>query len=278
LTLRKKCHKSLSLFLLFPLLGVFLIATYPNAVRYDGPLGASATRPHLLGFDDGNRYVTKFRGNPEGDKVLASEYIASELIRELAFAGIPSKIVTVDAAFISNQPELTGLTAGLQFGSFHERDNQPFSPAAISRLTNRDDLPQVLVFDTYVVNGDRHPGNILLVEDPTRSSLAYRFAMIDHSHIFGTPRWDSHSLRSFHGYSTVPISALNYGHVGAKFDVFEPFLSRLEALAPSTIQSIIDGIPSEWGVPSTDRAALKDFLEVRRSSVRPIFRAALGGP
>jgi hypothetical protein len=232
----------------------------------------------LLRYDDGNSYVTKFRGNPQGDKILVSELVASGLLKDLDFARVTSRIVTVDAYLMSMQPELAGFTAGPQFGSLHERDNAPFSEDAITRLTNRNDLPQVILFDALVCNGDRNSGNILLIKDTSRTAVAYRFAMIDHSHIFGGPQWNSHTLATLKSSQNLYLSTLNLNHVPAKLDVFEPFLLRLEALTPDTIKSILDEVPVEWALTSSDKDALQDFLVIRKGLVRSVISAAIGTP
>jgi hypothetical protein len=247
------------------------LSTHPKAKHYEGVVEKASTRPHILAFDDGNSYVTKFRGNPEGDSVLIKEFVASELLRALDFARLDGRIVTVEADLMRTQAELAGLTPGPQFGSHYEPDNKPFSVKDLRSLTNYSDLPQVVVFDTFLCNTDRHLANIFFVRDRMQSAVAYRFAMIDHDRIFGRAKWDCQAL----GYgktSRTFSDALNIlDYISPTLDVFETFLLRLEALRPEKIESILDAVPSEWGFILSDKAAVLDFLLFRKGLVRSII-------
>jgi hypothetical protein len=239
-----------------------------GAIRYEAALRGS-TRPHLLRFDDGNSYVTKFRGNPKGDRILISEFVASALLRELDFARLDGRIVNVDSDLISNQPELAGLTGGPQFGSLYEPVNVPFSAKDLIHLTNRNDLPQFILFNALLCNVDQHLGNILFVKDRSQSATAYRFVMIDHSHIFGGPEWNDHALDIRKKNPDLYLSPVNLiDDAPDKLEVLEPFLLRLEALTEHSIRSILDDVPGEWGFTSSDMSALLDFLMIRKDFLR----------
>lgn len=235
---------------------------------------SSATSPHLIQFDDGERYVVKFKGNPSGNHVLVSEYVVSELIQLLQFSGRPGRIVAVDAQYISLEPNLQGqgLTGGLQFGSPFLDDYENFSDIYIPHLKNRVDLPQVIVLDTLVCNADRHSGNLLLLfEDKTRQNKACDFVIIDHSHVFERPGWDEHSLRTLQSDNRLYANVVNFNNIPKRLDVFEPFLLRLEALTQDQIEAVISNVPTEWDFSSTQQKALRDFLVLRKGQVRGII-------
>lgn len=250
--------------------------SHPRPRRYYREL-RGATKPHLISFDDGNRYIVKFKGNRFGNRILVNEYIADQLAKLLGLSCGDGQVVAVDAFFISKEPKLQGrnLEAGLQFGSTfindgHDRDN--FSEAYIPDLKNRDRLPEVIVFDTFVCNTDRHSGNLLLVfDDPTRKNTSCEFVLIDHSHILGGYEWSEHTLPSLRDNEQLYACVITFDHVQPRMDVFEPFLLKLEALTPDVLKPVVDSIPSEWGITSSERRALLDFLVIRKDRVRNII-------
>lgn len=253
------------------------VHSHPRPKRYHRAF-QSATNPHLIEFDDGAKYVVKFKGNPQGNHVLISEYVVSELIHLLQFAGRRGRLVAVDAYFISTEPNLQGrnLEAGLQFGLPLLEDYENFSDANIPNLKNRGALPQVIVLDTFTVNTDRHSGNLLLLfEDETRQNKSCEFVLIDHSHVFGGPQWNEHTLRQLANNNELRASLINFNNVQPRLEVFEPFLVKLEALSPEQIEAIINGVPTEWGFPSAERGALLDFLVTRKDIVRDIINRVI---
>ncbi len=247
------------------------MSTHPKATHYEAVVAKATTRPHILRFDDGNSYVTKFRGNPEGDSVLIKEFVASELLRALDFARLEGRVVTVELDLMRRQAELSGLASGPQFGSLYESDNKAFSVRELRSLTNYSDLPQIVVFDTFLCNTDRHLANIFFVRDRTQSAVAYRFAMIDHDRIFGWAKWDCQALAYGKTSRTLSDGLNILDYIPPTLDVFEPFLLRLEAMGLEKIEAILDAVPPEWGFTLSDKAAVLDFLLIRKGFVRSII-------
>lgn len=188
--------------------------------------------------------------------------------------------MAVDAYFISIEPNLQGkgLEAGLQFGSPHNPDPENFSERNIPHLTNRGNLAEVIVLDTLACNTDRHSGNLLLLfEDKTKKNKSCKFVMIDHTHIFGGPRWNEHTIKDLQNSDILYASeAVNLNHVPPKMGVFEPFLQQIEALTSETIETMIDSVPNEWGLSSAERKALLDFVVARKSKVRTTISQRIG--
>src|SRR5579862_4732238 len=80
---------------------------------------------HLMRCEDGHYYVVKFRNNPQHERVLANEFLATRLA-EIVNLPVPvTQVVEVKAWLVEHTDELTILLsgreirveAGLQFGS-----------------------------------------------------------------------------------------------------------------------------------------------------------------
>jgi hypothetical protein len=72
----------------------------------------------MIRFSDDQRYIVKFKGNPRGNRVLVNEYVCNKLVQALELSGLEGQVLTVDAFFISNEPQLKSrnLNSGLQYG------------------------------------------------------------------------------------------------------------------------------------------------------------------
>jgi len=86
----------------------------PSAVRYEHPLRGGVTQPHVILFNDGNKYVVKFKNNRAcGRKALISEFIVSKFAKIVKFSIKDGQIVQVGKTLCS-VPQLQNLEFGLQ--------------------------------------------------------------------------------------------------------------------------------------------------------------------
>jgi len=80
---------------------------------------------HLMRCDDGHYYVVKFRNNPQHERVLANEFLATRLAERVGLPVPVAEVVDVKAWLVEHTSDLTILLggreiqveAGLQFGS-----------------------------------------------------------------------------------------------------------------------------------------------------------------
>lgn len=203
--------------------------------------------------------------------------MCGELIKALKFSGLDNTVVAVDDFFINMESRLRerNLRAGLQFATPLVDDHDDFDAAFIPHLTNQQELPQVIVFDTFTCNRDRSPDNLLLAfEDPERKSRACKFFLIDHTEAFGA-NWNERSVKALESNDGIWMDCVNFDHVPPQMDSFEPSLVSLEALTPELIESIVHTVPSDWRFPLGDAVALTEFLVNRRTMVRSIIERSL---
>src|SRR6202012_4179738 len=80
---------------------------------------------HLMRCEDGHYYVVKFRNNPQHERILANEFLATRLAERVGLPVPVAEVVEVSAWLVEHTPELTivlgnsviQVEAGLQFGS-----------------------------------------------------------------------------------------------------------------------------------------------------------------
>src|SRR5271157_1112180 len=80
---------------------------------------------HLMRCDDGHYYVVKFRNNPQHERVLANEFLATRLAERVGLPVPAAEVVEVQPWLVEHTAELTivlgshaiQVEAGLQFGS-----------------------------------------------------------------------------------------------------------------------------------------------------------------
>ena len=160
---------------------------------------AGGAQSHLLLCSDNNRYVVKFKNNPQGVRILANELLGSLLAVEM---GLPTPIVAlveIWSSIIDGSPDLAIQLArsrcrpepGLCFGSRYTRG--PFSPhfrmsarsvtemhpLLASNIENVGDFAGMLVFDKWTCNTDGRQVLFTLGSYPR-----YRVTMIDNGFCF----------------------------------------------------------------------------------------------
>lgn len=249
--------------------------TIPTAVRYERGYPTSACKPHRLRFSDGNSYVVKFQGNPLGAAALVREHLALGIGKAAGFSLPSGGIVNVDAAFIANSEQLAGLTPGLQFGSRVVSDSPCiFDSYFIDQISNRHELAQIIVLDTFLCNADRHEANILLVADGRAAEARkqmWKFFMIDHSHLFECLPFSSESFAELLAGEKCYCNAISIGEACENDTQLDLAMTAAESLSDEEISLICDGVPDDWGVSAHDRDHLKSALRARRDSLREII-------
>lgn len=140
----------------------------------------------------------------------------------------------------------------------------------LEKLANPEDIGRLLLFDTWVLNSDRHPPD-LTARRPNRDNVflsrvgARRGRLvikaIDHTHCLTSGREIGGHLADIENVRDQRIYGL--------FPEFEKHLVRREvmravsdlcAIDRSGIQTIVENIPRAWQVSAPSRNALVNFL------------------
>jgi HipA-like kinase len=238
------------------------------------------SQPFLMGCDDGQTYVVKFRNNPQHVRILANEMIASRLATLIRLPVPGRAFVHVSQSLISGTPllkfEKAGreeqCAAGLHFGSRF--------PGAPSRTLVVDFLPDRLlrrvsnlasiflgayVLDKWTCNCDGR--QVIFYRTVEQGATLYSATLIDHGFCFNDGEWNfpDSPIRSLYPRRLVYESVR-----GLKS--FEPYLSRIENIEASELEECLREVPREWCGDDPDQISrLAERLYERRRRVRQLI-------
>jgi hypothetical protein len=234
---------------------------------------------HLMLASDGNLYVVKFSNNPQHVRVLANELLATRLAAAVGLAVPESEVIEVTEWLIRNTPDLTieqrggalRCQAGLHFASRwvgglmpgHTVDYLP--QEQLLEVRNLAEFAGILALDKWTCNINGRQA----VFQKKRRERRYSAAFIDQGYCFHAGDW------KFVDASLGGVFAENTVYRGVTgWESFEPWLSRIERMAPDTAWEIAEIVPPEWC--GGDLSALEVLIErllARRARVRELIVA-----
>ncbi len=232
---------------------------------------------HLMLGGDDYLYVVKFQNNPQHLRVLANELLATRLAEAVGLTVPVCEVIEVSAWLIENTPDLDfevgrgreRCRAGLQFGSRlvgglmpgHVMDYLP--EEMLVEVRNLGEFAGILALDKWTCNAN---GRQAVFSKRTRERR-YQASFIDQGYCFNAGEWSfaDAPLRGIFGRNTV------YSEISG-WESFEPWLGRIESMAPEKIWSIAETVPPEWyggEVEALER--LVEALIRRRARVRELI-------
>jgi hypothetical protein len=239
------------------------------------------SQSHLMRCSDGNYYVVKFQGNPQGTRILVNELLGTRLAGWLGLPIAISHVIAVSEELIRYSKEMVfelghgsiPCTAGLCFGSCLPVDPRQASvmdllpEGPFYDLTNLSDFCGMLVFDKWTCNTD---GRQIVFCRKTMNS-PFSAVMIDQGFCFNGTEWN---------FPDAPLRSLYREHPAYKrvcgMNDFEPWLTRLETeISANVLSDIANDIPPEWY--AFDTASIQTLLERlnrRRGKVRELLSLA----
>jgi hypothetical protein len=211
-------------------------------------------------------------GNVGGEHCLACEWVATHLARWF-------KLPTFDFALI----EVTDLDEIPLFRGGQAQPGPAFITRAesgepwsgegtqLNRLINPLDISRLVVFDTWVLNCDRHaPGgrrrpnfnNVFLSEEAPEGYLLLK--AMDHTHAFTCGR----ELTSRIAHLDQIRDSDVYGLFPAFLpmldqDAFHQALDDLARLSRQYVEEVVTSVPREWDVSPGARRALTELVVQR---------------
>jgi hypothetical protein len=232
---------------------------------------------HLMLASDNNLYVVKFRNNPQHVRVLANELLATRLAEAVGLAVPPSEVIEVSDWLIQHTEELTielrggaqRCQAGLHYASRWVGGLMPgqtvdyLPQEQLLEVRNLGEFAGILAMDKWTCNINGRQA----VFQKGRRDRRYNAIFIDQGYCFHAGDWkfvDAH-LGGVFAENTVYRGVTGWAS-------FEPWLSRIENLAPETAWAIAEIIPPEWY--GGDLSALElmiDRLLARRARVRELI-------
>jgi hypothetical protein len=234
---------------------------------------------HLMLASDGYLYVVKFRNNPQHVRVLANELLATRLGAAVGLSVPHSDLIEVTEWLILNTPELCielrggaqRCQAGLHFASrwvgglMPGRTMDYLPEAQLLEVRNLYEFAGILALDKWTCNIN---GRQAVFQKNPRERR-YRATFIDQGYCFHAGDW------KFIDASLGGVYADNTVYRGVTgWESFEPWLSRIEDLAPEIVWPIGEIIPPEWyGGDVSALEALLERLLARRARVRELIVA-----
>ena len=228
---------------------------------------------------DGQFYVVKFRNNPQHVRVLANELLATRLGAAIGLTVPYSDVIEVTDWLIRNTPDLTvelrhgsqPCQPGLHFASRWAGGLMPgqlvdyLPEQQLLEVLNLHEFAGVLALDKWTCNINGRQA----VFRKSRRERRYRATFIDQGYCFHAGDW------KFIDASLGGVYADNSVYRGvAGWESFEPWLGRIESLAPETAWAIGETIPPEWyGGDLSALEALLERLLARRVRVRELIVA-----
>ncbi|MDR7001851.1 HipA family kinase [Neobacillus niacini] len=231
---------------------------YP--VRYLGKFKEGFSKPQLFLMSDGKEYLVKFKENPQGTRVLVNDWVVGRLAQLLGLPVAPFELTYFSKYDFKKFSDLYryGFKPGHQFASKLLKDcTGLWEPRSNEKIVNIDTLPGIIVFDYWVNNTDRDTGNVLLEKLSDHTNYLH---LIDHGLCF--PGY----ANSIEMLKQVPRNLLNQAaHTWAVSQIENPksllkFTEKVLALPSEKILSVINTIPDDWDVSSSEKKALYQYL------------------
>ena len=233
----------------------------------------------MLGAD-GGYWVVKFRNNPQGERVLANEFLATRIAEAVGLTVPQSDVIEVSEWLVEHSPEMTvdhgrgdrrRCEPGLQFGSRFVGGQTPgqvvdyLPESQLREIRNLREFLGMLVIDKWTGNCN---GRQAVFERRARERR-YRATFIDQGFCFNAGAWSfpDTPLRGVYGNNCVYEGVTGWAS-------FEPWLSRVEAFREESLGTIAEQMPTEWygGDPGELQRLLEGFA-ARRKRVRELLEA-----
>ena len=248
-----------------------------DIIEVKNKLGNGCTIPYVVWCSDGNRYVAKFPGNPQGCKALVNEFIASRLCEYLNLPIMNYELINVKAEdYTNNMLEEMKPIVGTAFGTIYD-DNLmiTLNSDMISKSNNNYDAIKILIFDLLIGNYDRNKGNLMI------NPVSKKIIMIDHTHIFGLGTiWDIYQLPRLidEKFDLNNLNSFNYSNLvnSLKYDEtfymeLNKFIQKVKNISKEYINKIMEDIPNDWNVDKKEKELLTDYITKRFAKIEEIL-------
>ena len=246
------------------------------AVQHIRRMRGGAQGQLMLGAD-GHAYVVKFQNNPQHTRVLANEFLASRLAIAAGLTAPAVDLVEVSKWLVDHTPELEialgrariRCQAGLQFGSRFVgevatgRVVDYLPEEQMAEVKNLSEFAGILALDKWTGNANGRQAVFARKQRERR----YRAVFIDYGYCFHAGEW------RFEDLTLRGVYYRNDVYRGVEgWESFEPWLTRLETMAPEIVWDAANEIPPEWyGGDLSEMEALVEQLLARQCRIRELI-------
>jgi len=240
-----------------------------EAVEWREPAPGGGSQAQVFRLSDGRFAVVKFPENPQGELVLANEFMSCQLAELLDLPINRAVLVSVDERLLrlprQNNQIPPAFSAGVRCGMIRFEKTEGAQPVDIlQHCENRAELHSVAVFEQLVCRQD---GRQLLMY-PLNGSKGKRFAAYDYGFAFGgQPQWSAATLGGM-AQATLPTADPFAGQPYADGNELAAFVERLRNLTADQVEGcLMKAHPPRWGVTLADVQALAPALHGRACSL-----------
>ena len=239
---------------------------------------SGATDP-LVGTIDNKQVIIKVSRNTYGPRVLVNEFVCLRIAQILELpiprGGIGLINDSTDVEQLIDYEIALNDIEGLCFYSEKSEKVVEFvdlSPQLVEKLSNKNYIIRVILFDHFIHNKDRHDGNILLSYS---NSSNLKFSIIDHSHVFNMGNdWAKIIQGSYNEYYILKENEEVYSNFYESIDINLEVLkdeARIfkERLNRDVIVSILDELPEEL-LKTEEKECILQYLLHRLSIIDEI--------
>lgn len=229
-----------------------------------GPIGRGVSQAHYVRAENGNEYLIKGPALfPAHHYVAANELIAAGLGQLL---GLP----ILDYQVLDMGGKLYFGSSYMQMPSFYDHVDEDL----FNRCQNRGRVYDLVAFDAWVCNKDRHAGNLLVRRSQSRRDGQESLTLLlnDHSHCLVLPGQTPSHLTTLIG--TPPTNYIRLHFVRdaiVSTQLLSAALDAVDALSDDRIVGVVRAVPEDF-LPPQDIASIEAFLLSRKSELRRVFR------
>jgi hypothetical protein len=240
-----------------------------EAVEWREAAPGGGSQAQVFRLADGRFTIVKFPENPQGELVLANEFMSCQLGELLNLPLNRAILISIDERLLrlprqNNQIPAT-FSAGVRCGMIRFEKAEGCSSAdVLNHCENHSDFHAIPVFEQLV---SRQDGRQLLMY-PNEGATSKRFAAYDYGFAFGgQPQWSAATLGG------IPIAALptNDPFTGQPYSdgaELNGVIDRLRSLSTEQINNALMKLhPPRWGVTRADAQAVSETLQDRATAL-----------
>jgi nitroreductase len=237
------------------------------------------SQPFLVEGEDGQFYVAKFTGNPQGNRTLINEWIADRLFQQVGLSTPTLRFLQLSDSSKRAEAlcfQIGNHTVPIQ-GMFHLGSQCPVNPTTTAiydfvprrlfpKVVNLDDLASAFVLDRWLGQTDTRQA-VFARDRRNGKGLELRLYLIDHGMSFAGKQWELPDASKYGLYMDRSVySSLNMKAAS------ERALSRIDALTESDLYAAAQDIPSCWLCEEDYDALAKllGLLDSRRNRLRAV--------
>ena len=239
----------------------------PRRMRVTRDYGAmaGASGAHHVRAENGNEYIVKGLSlAPTEPYAAANEYLAATLGQAL---GLP----LLEFTLVEMAGEPLFASAWMRDGSF----DLGVSETTFAQCENKTRVYDLVVFDAWLCNEDRHELNLIVRRQPREDGTdALSLVFNDHSRCLLPPPTAPDGLTArWHGTPIDQFIRLPFVRQGiTDRHALDQAISAIEAFGDDSIRTCVRMTPEEFLQPA-ERKCVEDFLVARRDELRNIFNS-----